>query len=643
MHTDFVIPYAKDVLSEKGKVYAPDSNIAFMRSWYQKRDIQAIINKEKALMAKNKDYQSDWDLKLLADFMETGSSAKPADQMTPAEREKGDGFSGGFEVIHAFQVGVGAEFYSFSPAFKDGTTLRSKINKDPRGHLPLDFEYCNIDLSNPLGRGQVELSGGVQNLIDQQMQMFQFMTTIMQAPPVQVWGSPNKASMKILPNAMWDMGTNVQANRAEFVKIDSAQIANFPNNYGLLKSQIMNLNNSQDTSISSQAGNPAQSKTQAGVEAQQQRLGISDNYLEKQHEAWFQAQSETSLNIFFAVMNGKETIDIGEQDVKALLGTPAEKYVNKDHDQLTIPYKEIADIIFKFKVDAGSSTSVDDADQLAKLKEVNDEYSANPLVMGWLLGQDGKKLNSGELIRQRFERMGIKNLDLVLSDMSPEEAQAAKQAPFPVVDKPQFRVNTADLTAEQIAAVLSLGGVPQQPQQGQPQQPGGMPPGLSPQGMADFIVEMTKAQAAANSGQTTTDPNELAIKHRELDLKQQDLAIKAHDSVSRGVLADQQHQFNVDKAAVDTLQNATTTPDPQLPQDASATPNSQPTSAPAPTNDVPGQDHPLTPEEQQVVTELLQRGFDQNDAAQAITLLRGGVPEDKIIALLGAKRRSHAA
>ena len=191
-HTDFVIPYVKDVLTEKGKVFAGDSNVRFLRSWYTKRDLKAILNSERKRQDSEKGYTSEWDLSALSDFMSKTETTKPAELQTPAEREKGDGYSGGFEVIHAFQEGVGAAFYSFSPQYENGKALRTRKNPDPRGEMPFDDMYLNIDLSNPLGRGSVELSAGVQNLIDQQMQMFQFMSTMEMAPPLQVRGSVNK-------------------------------------------------------------------------------------------------------------------------------------------------------------------------------------------------------------------------------------------------------------------------------------------------------------------------------------------------------------------------------------------------------------------------------------------------------------------
>ncbi len=666
LHTDFVIPYIKDVLCEKGKIFAPDSNIRFMRSWYQKRDLQAIIEREKTMMEGDKKYTSDWDLKALADFIQGGASAKPADTQTPAEREKGDGYTGGYEVIHAFQKGVGAELYSFSPQFEQGKPLRTKINADPRGKIPLDDLYCNIDLSNPLGRGVVELSGGVQNLIDQQMQMFQFMSTLEMGPPLQVWGNVNKASLKFRPNAIWDMGA-AGTNKVEPYVVSNNMMTNFSTNYGLLKSQIMNLNSSADHSISASDGNSQQSKTQAGVQASEQRLGVSDNYLRQQYEAWFKSQSETSLNIFFSEMQGNEKIQLNSLEIDKLKSGPAVKFLSGE--KLEVDYKQVKDVVFSMTVEPGSSREQDDIDQLAKMQEMMTEVNANPLVTNWFLGQSGKKLKMGELFTQRFQRMGIKNIDAILVDMDAKEAEAAKQQPFPIIDKPQIRINTADLTAEQIAAALAAGGV--QSPQSQPQQ--GMPPGLSPQGMADFMVEMTKAQGAA--GGSGPNPDELALKQQELQLKAQgqehqqatdqaklglEVAKTAHQHTMDMHNADQQQQQQQMDNAMTLNSASQSAQDQQFQHEQgqaqqelaaktagvkSKTKSKKPVakttmktetgvSAPTPQPQL----HALQPEEQQTVHDLLQRGFNAQDVEQAIIMLRQGMPLEQVIQTLGAKK-----
>lgn len=598
LHTDFVIPYRKDLISEKGKVFAPDSNIGFLRSWYQERDIKAIINREKKWEQEIKGYKSDWNLQALAEFMSTGASAKPADLQTPAEREKG-GDAGGFEVIHAFQEGVGAEFYSFAPRMfdvKGGKKgyLRTKVNKDPRGKMPIDWLYCNIDLSNPVGRGQVELSGGIQNLIDQQMQMFQFLTTIMMGPPLQVWGDVNKASLKFRPNAIWDMGTSPNNSLVKPYEVNNQAIANFPNNYGLLKSQIMNLNSTQDHSISSDAGNPAQSKTQAGVQAAESRLGVSDNYLRKQYESWFEAQSETSINIFFSEMTGQKELKLDPDELKEIMKTPASKFVK--NDTLTIPYKEISDTVFRFKVDASSSEVKEDADNAEKLTEVLKVMQAV---------QD-------PTIQQKIPQV----VKLIIDEIGAEGTDDL----FPELDKNQV-------------------GPDGQPIQGagQPPQAPGMDPQALMQQLVPAIQEMVQQgiQQAMSQQDQQVKMGQLQLKSRELDMKEQQMH------------AD--HVLKADKQAHDTTLAINSAATPQLPPQTGQSGAGQPQQ---PTSDgqnpqqgpqgagempAPALDDALSPEEEQIVHQLLQRGFNEQDAEQAIVMLRQGTPADQVIQILGAK------
>lgn len=694
LHTDFVIPYVKDVILEKGKVYAPDSNICFMRSWYQKRDLQAIINKEKQLMAKDPNYVSGWDLKLMALFMEQGPSAKPADVMTPAEKEKGAD-TGGYEVIHAFQTGKGAEFYSFSPRFQDGVNLRTKITRDPRGRLPLDFLYCNIDLSNPLGRGQVELSGGIQNLLDQQLQMFQFMTTLEMGPPLQVWGNVNKASLKFRPNALWDMGSSAN-NKIEPYVVSNGAMSNFANNMQLLQSKIFNINASQDTSVASANNTVNQSKTSAGVKNQVERLGVADNYLRKQAEGWIQRQSETSMNIFFSEMNSQEKIEIGPQQVRELSTTRAVKFIKRDKDgsqYLDVNYKDIQNCVFDFQVDPDSSKTLEDAEQVQKLQQIIQEVGTNRVAQWWL-GLEGKKLSVGELYNQLIRRLGLENLDSILIDLSPEQAQQAQQAPFPIIDMPKLSAKLSELPPAAIPSFLQAAGMPIDPQ-------------VAMQPSAQFQWEMARDHAMAQRSKMDSvridsadltpyeksqilqrdygiQPDPTNVQPGATSLNQQKVNMQANDSIAKAGLNQDQHDFQVQKAAVDTalsahqqahgqkmdaanlfenaMQNEQNqslgeaenynadmiqqqTGQPQF--DAGDLGEGQPTdpNAPFPANgdetQVETDFNALTPEEIQVVQSLLQRGFDDNDAEQAIVMLRQGVPVEQIIKALGQKRASY--
>lgn len=618
LHTDFTIPYAKDVLSEKGKVFAPDSNVAFLRSWYQKRDIQATINREEAWEKNIKGYKSDWDIPALKQWMETGASAKPADQMTPAEREKG-GDTGGYELITAFQEGAGAEFYSFAPRFKDssnGKNLRTKINKDPRGKMPIDFLYCNIDLSNPMGRGQVELSGGVQNLIDQQMQMFQFLTTFLMAPALQVWGKVNKASLKFQPNAIWDMGDNLANNKVEPYAVNNAAIQQFSDNYALLKSQIFNLNNTQDNSISASVGNVSQSKTQAGVQASQARLGVSDNYLRKQYESWFEAQSETSINIYFSEMTGEKTKQLTPQQVKDFEKTEAKKFVDKK-GVLTIPYKEINDAVFRFKVDPSTSEVKEDSDNAEKLTEVLKvmEGSQDPSIQ--------QKIP--QIIKLIIDEIGAEGTDDLFPELDPNNqdnqgGQAGQQPGAPgAVDPNQIMQMVQQMVQQEMQA------------QKQAPKPLGESVAWKPGDLTDNERAQALQQVGIQADQQPITPNQQA-QDAKTNLDATKTAVDIHKTAH-------QHTLDMHNAATTASQPQQDPNNPQADQNSSNA-----GTAPSSTsvdNGQPGQlDHlnaPLRPEEEQIVHALTHQGYGEADIEQAITMLRSNVPTDQIMQVLGAK------
>lgn len=107
------------------------------------------------------------------------------------------------------------------------------------------------------------------------------------------------------------MGVGDQ-NDVEAVNINTTALTNFSNTYGLLKSQILNLNNFQDTSISAEVGNPGFSKTSKGVDAMSQRLGVSDNFLLQQFEAWYSDVAESAINIHMNEKSGVEELELDD-------------------------------------------------------------------------------------------------------------------------------------------------------------------------------------------------------------------------------------------------------------------------------------------------------------------------------------------
>jgi hypothetical protein len=364
--TDFTLPYIKDVLLEPGKLSDTDSNVIFLRTWWTKNQIEAIIAKEKKLTGNSKQrkddipYETGWDLANLATIIETKGSQKDALQMTPNERNKqlNDGF---YEIVHVFQRGEGAMFYSFSPRLDgDDNIVRRKKNPDPRGEIPIHYLYANVDLSNPLGRGSVEMSGGMQNLLDSEVQSYQYMRSLLMNPPLKVRGNISSSMLKYAPNALWRLGVDPN-NDVEPAKLETASLESFPSNYGLMKSQILNLNSGgNDNAISTSVGDPGSSKTPQGVKANDARLGVSDNYMRKNYESWFEEIGETSINLYFAERKGTQELQLDDETAAKLEklkpGSTKNGLIRVNYDDETTK--------LEFEVDASSSQVKDDSDQV---------------------------------------------------------------------------------------------------------------------------------------------------------------------------------------------------------------------------------------------------------------------------------------
>lgn len=347
MGADFKLPNIRDVWHEPGKIYDKDCNYKFLRSWFQQGDIKAIIDKHSKLE------KTPWDLKKLKELKEKEKDYKQDERAN---------YNKGIEIIFGFQKGVGAKIYGFT--LDDGEILYEETNPDPTGAIPIVSLYADIDLINPLGRSPISPVIGHQNMLDTEMQMYQFAQAIGLAPPVIKRGTYSSGVLQMKPNAIWDLGAN-ENNSATILNVNTGAQNNFANNYSLIKTQIMNHTNLQDSSVASAVGNIGYSKTHAGVEQQQQRININNNQLLKNFEEWFGSICQIMLNIHFALSHGKEEIKLTEQYIKR-------KQVQSpdfEAESATVYYDNVKKG-FKFRIAASTSKIKDDGESIDKLEKL---------------------------------------------------------------------------------------------------------------------------------------------------------------------------------------------------------------------------------------------------------------------------------
>lgn len=466
--TDLRLPYWGDIFLQPGKLSDADSNYIFMRSWWQTKDIDALIASQEKL---GKSVDKTWDVEALRKVKEIVTT-KDEKAKTPAEREKNINTKGGVELITGFQRGNKAKFYTFhvqttgkgEKAVTSGTVVRTKVNKDPRGELPVLFAYGDTDGSNPFGRSIIELVGSLQNLMDSEMQMYQFNRALMLAPPLIKKGNWNKNKAKLAPNVVIDLGTDTNAS-LEALSIDTTALGNFSNNYGLMKSQLLNLLASPDGSISSDVGNPGFSKTDAGVKQINANVSVDDNYVRKQFETWFERWSETAINLYFAERTGIEELQLDKDTADELRKMAEEGTFDptqlSDDNKIRIDY-DTATPALEFEVDASTSKMQDEVKQLQSLQGLIDLLDKSPTLQQ--LVPPEKQL---ELWNAIVSSSGVEDPeDLTIGDDELEQMQQQQQMQMEQEAQMQAQAQEQAVQQQQMA-----------PDQGmqQPEQPMGQP------------------------------------------------------------------------------------------------------------------------------------------------------------------------
>lgn len=614
---DLTLPYWGDVMIQPGKLSDKDAHFIFMRSWWRTEDIKALIDKENKMSKKSKTYQSTWDSEVLQRILDF-TTTKDIVAQTPAEREKAVNTKGGIELITGFQRGVGSKFLTFSPLLPDGENIaRTKVNKDPRGEIPIQFMYADIDYSNPLGRGIVELVGGLQNLMDAEMQMYQYNRALMLNPPIIKWGAFNKNRIKFEPNIIIDVGSDLTA-KVEPMTIDTTAISQFPNNYGLMKSQLLNLLAAPETNVSASSGN-ANSKTPQGVQMTAATLSVDDNYMRKQFESWFERWSETAINLYFAERTGIEELQLDEETAMTLRETDGfDPSLLSPDDKVRINYDTDTPALY-FRVDPSSSQMKDDPQQLAIIQGLIEIVMKYPQ----LNKKYGGTIDVDNLSRKLVRASSIQDPEQVAPEpTAAERAQSAQKQTTPngfspLFDKPKISIEYGEVEdPASRAALLGLAGAPPQgqllptsprlaelaarqtgevsPQEGSPQQPSApAPPPIEQQVTPDHLLK-----AQQQDHQQAMDKTKLALEI---------------------------HQAN--NPVQTTTPGQTKAPKPFNPESNTPAPATKPLQK------------GIQPSDQPVIDALKQAGANPDQIGQALAMIHHGHNENEVMQmLLGAQK-----
>ena len=448
--SDWSLPYIRNVKLEPGKFSIEDCDYVFMDVYFTKLQLKRIAKDNK----KSKD--GTWNVKALEKLADLALTSKEMEDQNINEREKQINASG-IKTTICFNRGKGAPFYMFSKHLPEGELLRGDkdnwTNPDPTGDLPITMQYAFEDLESPYGIGRVQLAGPTQNVLDYLTQAHILATQLGLQPPKKITGSldsMNLESFVMAPDAPWFVG---QSGDVELMTTTNSVYTNFPQNYGLYKSQLQTLQGQTDGSVSSSSGNPTFSKTQAGVQMQEERTNSQDNYLRNKADSASAKMATKMMNVHMATMSGADILDIVEEDYQRLEKSgyfdDNPQTAEPSLSELPIFYDDLKDT-FQFEYDPRPEA---DDNEKNRWLELIDIVTSNPNVMP-ALETSGWRFDLGEAFKKVMAASGADGWDKVLVQIDPEQLGGGID---PVTGRPIDPMQadqTQGLPAEQSAELM---------------------------------------------------------------------------------------------------------------------------------------------------------------------------------------------
>jgi hypothetical protein len=205
--------------------------------------------------------------------------------------------------------------------YVSGTILRVMPNLS--GYRRVLGLYSDFDGSSIMGRSLVDMAYGIQQTLTSLLRNFVYTADYNTDPAKFVKGIDLDEDGFSLTKGN-TMFLNDEEGSVELLSIDTTTLQNFPTLFNLMKSVLLSsLPSSNDSSISAEVGDPTYSKTQAGVNSQDRKADIENNYYRKNFEQFFEMVLESQINVYLAEIRA-----MAEQNNATPVITVDEEYAN---------------------------------------------------------------------------------------------------------------------------------------------------------------------------------------------------------------------------------------------------------------------------------------------------------------------------
>jgi hypothetical protein len=460
--SDFVILDPRDVYLEVGKSSDLDSDYIFVDTWYTPLQLKKIISKSEGVETDGG--KTTWDITALKKiYASHADQTKDYLQKNQAERNR-PVMAQYFKFTTIYQRGLKAPFDTFYIGAGDGGQLgpvqlvRKRFNTDPLGDIPIHYLYAFQDLVNPYGTGQIEISGGTQNVLDYLTQLHVLANQIGLQPPIMVEGDRSMTdldSMVYSPSQFWFTGTA----KVDVMETSNNILAEFPKSYQLYKSQLTNMQQTSTIDIPATAGDPSNGKTPQAIQQNQNREGSHDNYYRKQVAQTYSRVFRHMMNDYLNNMTGDEMMQVAAEDAANLSRLdliPTDVNGEPDTKQVSIDWDKIHGAV-DIKLDPDSSKDAQNKENIQELSSLMTVIQQNPYMIQYI-NSTGYELNMGQLYVEFLTSLGVKDIEKILRPLSAKEKNQAATVPPMVFDKPKIDLKYPDMPpSAQLQLLQKLG------------------------------------------------------------------------------------------------------------------------------------------------------------------------------------------
>lgn len=274
----FLEPYCSNVNS---------ANWVMFRTLLTEDSLQEIIDNE------DEDISDGWDREALKELIKDSEKDTPDYKGTNLKSEL-YGLSN--DMFQLFVYTSRDEIITFNE--KQRKILRRIPN--PSGRNRVIGLYYDYDGISPFGRSLVDLAYDQQRVLDFLLQSYLYNTQYNLDPTLVVNGVAIDEDNFTLESGNV-IFTGDEQGEVKPVELNTTAITNFPNIYSLVKSTLTaSLPSSNETGFSAEIGNPNYSRTQAGVNSQNRKIDIENNYSRKNYESFFERYLETAINVYIS-------------------------------------------------------------------------------------------------------------------------------------------------------------------------------------------------------------------------------------------------------------------------------------------------------------------------------------------------------